>query len=288
MIVFPSLRQILRVYIAALLASLAASVALSEVVASVPPRLALLVAEFSFFAVIVGYMRLNAMSPADVWLLNAVSGRSLTLSALVAASASVLVAESHSALTDFMYTLGAEFPLYQQRLLLKVQVVETLGELGEGLAVVVLVPGVMEELAFRGFVFAGLCFYRGPQVALFASSLLFAAFHLDPWHFPAVFLLGLTFGVLVWLTHSIYPAILAHMINNLVSLVGVNLQTHFGIELLAGDAAAPAVLLFPAGVLFVVGLLLLKRQPTLVPLPSPAAYGLPRLVTAGRVDVVKD
>ena len=285
MIAFPTLRQILLVYVVALLTSLVASVALSEMVASVPPRVALLVAEFGFFAVIAGYMRLNAMNPADVWLLNAVSGRSLALSALVAASASVLVAEIHAALTDCMYTVGAEFPLYQQRLLLEIQVVETLGELGQAMAVVVLVPGVVEELAFRGFVFAGLCFYRGPQVALFASSLLFAAFHLDPWHFPAVFLLGLTFGALVWLTHSIYPAILAHMINNLVSLVGLNLQTHFGIELLVGDTAAPTILLVPAGVLFVAGLVLLKRQPAQVPLPSPAAYGLARPVPAGRAVV---
>ena len=277
MIVFPTLRQILQVYAVALLTSLVASVALGEMVASVPPRLALLVAEFSFFAVIAGYMYLHAMNPADVWLLNAVSGRSLVLSALVAASASVLVAESHHALTDFMYTLGAEFPLYHQRLLLQIQVVETLGELGQGVAVVVLVPGIAEELAFRGFVFAGLCFYRGPQVALFGSSLLFAAFHLDPWHFPAVFLLGVTFGTLVWLTHSIYPAILAHMINNLVSLVGLNLQTRFGIELLGGDAPTPAILLVPAGVLFVVGIVLLKRQPALVPLPSPGAYGMERV-----------
>ncbi len=277
MIAFPTLRQILHVYVVALLTSLVTSVALSEMVDGVPPRLALLVAEFSFFAVIAGYMRLNAMNPADVWLLNAVSGRSLALSALVAACASVLVAVCHGALTDFMYTVGVEFPLYQQRLLLQIQVVETLGELGQAMAVVVLLPGVAEELAFRGFVFAGLCFYRGPQVALFVSSLLFAAFHLDPWHFPAVFLLGVTFGTLVWLTHSIYPAILAHMINNLVSLVGLNLQTHFGIELLGGDTPAPAILLVPAGVLFVVGIVLLKRQPALVPLPSPGAYGMERV-----------
>ena len=274
MITFPTLRQILQVYIAALLASLAASLVLSGILDSVAPRLVLLVVEFSFFVVIAGYMRINAMNPADVWLLNAVSRRSMALSAVVAASASVLVSETHEGLTDIMYTLGAEFPLYQQRLLLEIQVVETLGELAEALAVVVLVPGVVEELAFRGFVFAGLCFYRGPQVALFASSLLFAAFHLDPWHFPAVFLLGLAFGALVWLTHSIYPAILAHMINNLVSLVGLNLQTHFGIEPFAGDAAARAMLVVAAAVSLAVGLVLLRRQPALVPLPSPAAYGL--------------
>ena len=244
------------------------------------PRLGLLIAEISFFAVVAGYMRLNAMNPADVWLLNAVSGRTLLLSALVAASASVLVAEIHSALTALIYSLGGELPLYQQRLLLEIQVVRTLGEFAQGLAIVVVVPGFLEELAFRGFVFAGLCFYRGPHVALLASSLLFAAFHLDPWHFPAVFLLGFTFGALVWLTHSIYPAILAHMINNLVSLLGINLQTHFGIELWAEEAPTPAILWVAAAILLVIGLLLLKRQPTQVPLPSLVAYGQ-NPVTAG-------
>jgi membrane protease YdiL (CAAX protease family) len=274
MIAFPSLRQILLVYVFALFATLVASVALHEMVAEVSPRLALLIAEISFFAVVAGYMRVNAMNPTDIWLLNAVSRRTLLLSALVAASASVLVAEIHGAFTELMYTLGAELPLYQQRLMLEIQVVRTLGEFGQAAAVVVVVPGLLEELAFRGFVFGGLCFYRGPQVALFASSLLFAAFHLDPWHFPAVFLLGFTFATLVWLTHSIYPAILAHMINNLVSLVELNLQTHLGIELLAREA--PAILGIPAMILLVAGLLLLRRQPSLVPLPSPVAYSQTR------------
>ena len=212
---FPTLPQILQIYLLALLLSTLAGVVLSEAWGSLPPRLGILIVELSFFTIILLFVRRMAFKAEDIFLLNAVSRRSLVVSGVVAVSANVLVTEVDDALMELARNAGIGFPLYLQRLLLDIQLVSDFATLGESLLAVVLVPGILEEIAFRGFVFAGLCFYRGPVVAVLGSSLLFASFHLDPWHFPAVFLLGIVFGVLVWLTHSIYPAVLAHVTNNL-------------------------------------------------------------------------
>ncbi len=268
---FPTLPQILQIYLLALLLSTLAGVVLSEAWGSLPPRLGILIVELSFFTIILLFVRRMAFKAEDIFLLNAVSRRSLVVSGVVAVSANVLVTEVDDALMELARNAGIGFPLYLQRLLLDIQMVSDFATLGESLVSVVLVPGILEEIAFRGFVFAGLCFYRGPVVAVLGSSLLFASFHLDPWHFPAVFLLGIVFGVLVWLTHSIYPAVLAHVTNNLFSVAGVNLQAHLGTNYLAGEL--PPLMLLPAAFLFVVGLVLLKRETPIVPLPSPGVYG---------------
>jgi membrane protease YdiL (CAAX protease family) len=78
-------------------------------------------------------------------------------------------------------------------------------------------PGITEELAFRGFILSGFRGRFGALGALLLSSFLFALLHLDPLHIVMVFPLGLFLGYVVVRTGSIYPAIVAHAVNNLVS-----------------------------------------------------------------------
>lgn len=86
---------------------------------------------------------------------------------------------------------------------------------------VVIVAPVIEELIFRGVIMHG--FMRNyPKIpAILFSALLFALFHLNPWQFPATFVLGLLLGWLMVRTHSVIACILAHAINNLVVLLTV-------------------------------------------------------------------
>jgi membrane protease YdiL (CAAX protease family) len=87
------------------------------------------------------------------------------------------------------------------------------------LLLVGVVPGVCEEILFRGFVHAGLMreFESAPK-AILAGALVFAGFHLNPWRFSVLLVIGLFLGFLVHRTGSLLPAMLAHALNNTLSL----------------------------------------------------------------------
>ncbi len=87
------------------------------------------------------------------------------------------------------------------------------GVYGAILKVVIMAP-IIEELIFRGVVMHGLMRNYSRFTAVFVSALLFALFHLNPWQFPATFLLGLVLGILMLRTRNIFLCILGHAINN--------------------------------------------------------------------------
>jgi hypothetical protein len=87
------------------------------------------------------------------------------------------------------------------------------------LAVFALVPAVCEEMLFRGFLQSGLERLLGrPARAVAAGALIFGVFHLDPWRFVGIVVLGLFLGHLRSATGSLLPAIVAHAANNIVSV----------------------------------------------------------------------
>ena len=79
-------------------------------------------------------------------------------------------------------------------------------------------PGFCEEYMFRGFMMRFFEKY-GDRMAVLISALLFAAFHLDPFRFLPVFLLGLLLGYLTIRSGSIVNSMLSHTINNGMALV---------------------------------------------------------------------
>ena len=84
---------------------------------------------------------------------------------------------------------------------------------------VALTPALCEELLFRGYVQSRLARVFPPVLGVLFSSIVFAAFHMDPVHVIAVVPLGLFLGWLSWQSESLFPAILAHFVNNLVSVL---------------------------------------------------------------------
>lgn len=86
---------------------------------------------------------------------------------------------------------------------------------------VAIVAPIVEELIFRGLILQGFRRNYNGFVAVFMSALLFALFHLNPWQFPATFLLGLLLGWLVIRTNSIIVAIIGHSINNTLVLLSI-------------------------------------------------------------------
>ena len=82
-----------------------------------------------------------------------------------------------------------------------------------------LTPALCEELLFRGYVQTRLTGSLHPAVGILIASALFAIFHFDPVHVIAVFPLGIYLGWVSWRSGSIFPAMLGHFVNNVVSVV---------------------------------------------------------------------
>jgi membrane protease YdiL (CAAX protease family) len=85
------------------------------------------------------------------------------------------------------------------------------------LAVAVLIAPICEEVFFRSFIFMGLRRGMPLTLAIVLSALLFGVAHGDPASFPVLFIIGLALAVLRWRTHSIWPGIILHTLNNATS-----------------------------------------------------------------------
>ncbi len=94
------------------------------------------------------------------------------------------------------------------------------GIYGAFLKVVIVAP-IVEELIFRGMIMHGFMRNYPKIVAIFISALFFALFHLNPWQFPATFLLGLLLGWVMVITRNIFACIAGHAINNLLVLLSI-------------------------------------------------------------------
>ena len=94
------------------------------------------------------------------------------------------------------------------------------GWLGAFMKVAVVAP-IVEELIFRGLILNGLRRNYKAVTAVFMSALLFALFHLNPWQFPATFVLGLLLGWIMLRTNNILLAIIGHSINNFLVLLSL-------------------------------------------------------------------
>lgn len=123
---------------------------------------------------------------------------------------------------------------------------------------VALLAPLGEELLFRGYLMRVFKARHGKGVALFLTSALFAIVHFNPASLFALFSLGVVFGLLRLWTGSIWPAILAHAVQNgaASALVLTGLAAQSPDELPAGDA----LLLLAFSLPFLLGALSLLRR----------------------------
>jgi membrane protease YdiL (CAAX protease family) len=82
-----------------------------------------------------------------------------------------------------------------------------------------LIPGVSEELLFRGVAQRSLERELTPARAIILTSILFAVIHLQPINLVVLFGLACFLGYLAWKTGSIFPSMLAHASFNASSLL---------------------------------------------------------------------
>jgi len=80
---------------------------------------------------------------------------------------------------------------------------------------------VLEELIFRGYLWDTLERSLPRWATWLATSLVFAAYHVDPVQSTAVLFTGLFLGWLRLTTRSVWPSMLCHFSNNLLASVAV-------------------------------------------------------------------
>lgn len=158
-------------------------------------------------------------------------------------------------------------------------------EFGEGgllipLAILVgVTPGLCEELVFRGYMQTRLTAAWGAPLAIVCTSLVFAVFHMDLVHSTAVLALGIYLGWIAWASGSVLTAMLAHFVNNFLSVLAVVLLPDAVAEGVppAVDEVPPAA----AGVLG--GVVLISAVCLLVTFLQSRRYRRNRLVRGGEI-----
>ena len=197
-------------------------------------------------------LRLIKAQPKEILRLNPPKINQLILIPFIAIPASILVSLLSQLInqifpfpSEYLEQLGKLFemkiPLWQQFL------------------VIAVAPGICEELMFRGFLMR--FFESGSRrTAVVVSAILFAAFHLDPFRFVPVLLLGFLLGYLTIRSGSIYHSMLSHIINNGLALLLLSYAEHPALKrFLAGGDNLQIWLLLPAVLIFIVALWLFHR-----------------------------
>lgn len=111
-----------------------------------------------------------------------------------------------------------------------------------------LVPGVAEELFFRGVVLRRLLADVRPWLAIGLTGVAFAALHLDPHQVVGVLPIGLYLGLVAWRAGSVWPAIALHAANNAwAAHLARTLASEGDPRALAGSASLALAAFLPLG-----------------------------------------
>ncbi len=123
-----------------------------------------------------------------------------------------------------------------------------------------LLPGLVEETLFRGYLLRGLLRRWHPALAIGFTSILFAAVHLDPQHAVFVLPLGVWCGVVAWRTGSVVPAMLCHAFANAYGMLATRWSDPEVMSTFASSwTATDVVVMAVSGVALPVAIVVLVR-----------------------------
>jgi len=89
-----------------------------------------------------------------------------------------------------------------------------------GFLVIAVLPGIGEELFFRGLLQTSVQkLTRNPHIAIWLTGFLFSAFHLQLYGLVPRFLLGVLFGYIFYWSGSLWLSVWAHFLNNGITLL---------------------------------------------------------------------
>lgn len=79
---------------------------------------------------------------------------------------------------------------------------------------IAIVPSICEEVLYRGYVLKSFQKDWGPTAAIILSGVIFGFYHLRLTQALPLAVIGILLGYLAWASKSIFPAMVAHLINN--------------------------------------------------------------------------
>ncbi len=165
------------------------------------------------------YVFYRRYSARKIFRLNAISFRMALLSFLVALSTIVLTDEMDRVINSIF-----PMPAWWQDAVRSVVEIQTLWDGVIIVGAAVLLAGLAEEMMFRGLLQRTLEYERDPLLAVVISAAFFALVHFNPWTALQITFLGLVLGYTSWKSKSIYPAVILHGLNNLLSVVVFNIS----------------------------------------------------------------
>jgi sodium transport system permease protein len=151
-------------------------------------------------------------------------------------------------------------PLFQQVRALRENGGLDTGQLGWYLLVLVALPAVCEEIAFRGFILMGLRRRFSLLLGCVINSLLYAVFHLNVFQLLPAFLLGVALALLAWRSGSTLPGMGLHLVHNGLLLVVALASPGSGAQLLREGLAVSWPVVLGVGALGTAGSLWWLRQ----------------------------
>ncbi len=110
------------------------------------------------------------------------------------------------------------------------------GDLAVNLLVMAVAPAIAEELFFRGSLQKTLAQAMNAHAAIWLTAAIFSAVHLQFYGFVPRMLLGAALGYLFWLTGSIWPSVVAHFVNNALTIVLFKADLPFDIDAIGTGA----------------------------------------------------
>ncbi|PIU57782.1 MAG: hypothetical protein COS89_03655 [Deltaproteobacteria bacterium CG07_land_8_20_14_0_80_38_7] len=129
--------------------------------------------------------------------------------------------------TEFFFPLPKEFREIMNRLM------EFKGASGfiYKLFILCIVPGICEEIFFRGFCQTSLTAKWGKTVAIIITGFLFAVMHGNPWYLHLYFILGVLLSFVYAFTQTLWVPIVCHIINNAWTFINHSLKIEFPLNI---------------------------------------------------------
>lgn len=81
-----------------------------------------------------------------------------------------------------------------------------------------ILPGIFEELIFRGILYRAFDVFK-PVYRILLTGFLFGLFHFNPYNFIGPFILGLVLGYMRYKSNSIVPSMFGHATNNTIAMI---------------------------------------------------------------------
>lgn len=140
------------------------------------------------------------------------------------------------------------------------------GNIVYSLIVIAAAPAVCEEMLFRGVIFHSMKARYRASTAMAIVAVLFGVYHMSVVKFIPTGLLGFSLCYVVYVTDSIFPAMMMHFLNNaasvLVSYYPEQLQKIFPVFYKEMPTVSDVLMLFGGGLIFIgIGLIILKKRP---------------------------